>query len=58
MDSVIQDIPFSLVYGWDSASRFREMDLEVHKYGSACELSVKTPVTVNGDHGWDSVAPM
>jgi len=38
MDSVIQDIPFSLVYGCDLD--FRGMDLEVHKYGSACELGV------------------
>lgn len=40
MDSVLQDIPFSLVHGWDSASRFRDMDVVVYKYRSACELGV------------------
>lgn len=51
MDSVIQDISFSLVYGRNSASTFRNMDVEVHKHGSACELVI----TVNGDLRWDSV---
>lgn len=52
MDSVIQDISFSLVYGRNSASTFRNMDVEVHKHGSACELVI----TVNGDLRWDSVS--